>query len=917
MEYKTTLNLPKTDFPMKANLPVMELEIQKYWDEMDIYKVLLEERKDSELYVLHDGPPYANGHIHIGTAFNKILKDFIIKYKNIRGYRTPYIPGWDCHGMPIEHNVTKDLGPKIKEISKLELRKKCREYADKFVNTQKGEFKRLGVFGDWENPYITMSNIYESDIIDNFGKLVEKGYIYRGLRPIHWCMRCQTALAGNEIEYEDKESPSVFVKFKWANENKFFLIWTTTPWTLPANVAVALHPEETYIEVESSFGNLVLMKKMLESVKTKLNDSGMKIVKETKASDYLDRIYTHPIDKSKKGRVITADFVTTDTGTGIVHIAPGHGYDDYQAGIKFNLDIVSPVEKDGTFSQSVGKYAGINVFKANALIIEDLKAEGSLIFEEKFTHSYPVCWRCKSELIFRATEQWFLNVENADLRERLLTEIDNTKWIPGWSKERIYNMVKTRPDWCLSRQRSWGVPLPVLYCKKCSTPHINKATIDKVRDEVLKYGSDIWFEKEVKDLVGEIKCEKCGSGEFEKETNIFDVWFDSALSHSAVVKKRPELRWPADLYLEAVDQHRGWFQVSLIVSTATDDRAPYNEVLTHGLILDKNMKKMSKSLGNVFSPEMICKKYGAEIIRLWFSSIDYTSDAPFGEELLKTSLDTYFKIRNTIRFMLGNLGENDLSKIEIEKDKMHKLDRYILSRYAHTRKRILEYYDGYEFHKVFREFYNFIVNDMSSFYLDVLKDRLYTYSNSSSERKSGLYTVYLLLDDMLKQIAPILPFTAEQAYMHFKKPNKKKSVHMEVVNERMNSYIDAGIEDDFEFILSVRGNALMSLEKMRNSGIIGKSVEANICLNPHNEETRSLFEKYKDILSQIFIVSNVNINNESGEEFQDRKLSYALKAEKAEGEKCARCWLYLDTVGHDAKHPQLCEKCAEAVKAEV
>lgn len=917
MEYKNTLNLPKTDFPMKANLPVMELEIQKYWDEHDIYSSMLKERMESDLYVLHDGPPYANGHIHIGTAFNKILKDFIIKYKNLRGYRTPYVPGWDCHGMPIEHNVTKELGPKIREVSKLELRRKCREYAGKFVNVQKGEFKRLGVFGDWDNPYITMSNVYEADIIDNFGKLVEKGYIYRGLRPIHWCMKCQTALAGNEIEYEDRESPSIFVKYRWTDEDKYFLIWTTTPWTLPANVAVAMHPEEAYVEIETQFGRLVMMKKLVDSFKEKTKAEGIRIVKEAKAEDYIGKTYVHPLDKSRTGRVITADFVTTDTGTGIVHIAPGHGYDDYQAGIKFNLNILSPVEKDGTFTSAAGKYAGMNVFAANPLIIEDLKAEGSLIYDEKFTHSYPVCWRCKSELIFRATEQWFLNVEKDDLRGRLLKEIDNTKWIPAWSKDRIYNMVKTRPDWCLSRQRSWGVPLPVLYCKKCGAPHLKKETIDKVRDMVLKEGSDVWFEKDAKDIVGGIRCEKCGGEEFEKETNIFDVWFDSALSHSAVVKKRPELRWPSDLYLEAVDQHRGWFQVSLIVSTATDDRAPYGEVLTHGLILDKNMKKMSKSLGNVFSPEMICKKYGAEIIRLWFASVDYTSDAPFGEELLKTSLDTYFKMRNTVRFMLGNLGETDLSSAEMKREEMHKIDRYILSRYASTRKRILEYYDGYEFHKVFREFYNFIVNDLSSFYLDVLKDRLYTYPSDSSERKSGIYAIYLLLDDMLKIIAPILPFTAEQAYMHFKKPGKKMSVHLETIDGKIDGFADEKIEDDFANLLLIRENAMLSLEKLRNSSVIGKSVEADITLFPRNEETAALLNGYREILSQIFIVSNVYIKEADGEEFQDRKLSYALKAEKAKGEKCARCWLYLDTVGKDEEHPQLCEKCAEAVKSEV
>ncbi|MEO0304011.1 MAG: isoleucine--tRNA ligase [candidate division WOR-3 bacterium] len=916
MDYKDSLNLPKTDFPMKANLPVLEEEILKYWDSIDVYNKLLKEREDKELYVLHDGPPYANGHIHIGTAFNKILKDFIIKYKSIRGYKTPYIPGWDCHGMPIEHNVTKELGPKLKETSVLELRKKCRDYASKFVNTQKVEFKRLGVFGDWDNPYITMSNDYEADIVDNFGKLVEKGFIYRGLRPIHWCMKCQTALAGNEIEYEDKESPSIFVKFKFEDEDKFFLIWTTTPWTLPANVAIAFHPDEKYVEVESSFGKLVMMKKLVQTVKEKLKDEKFKIVEETDSKKYIGKKYIHPIDKNKKGKVITADFVTTDVGTGIVHIAPGHGYDDYQAGIKNDLEIVCPVNKEGKFFDEIKKYGGMNVFEANPHIIEDLKNEGSLIFAEKIIHSYPVCWRCKSELIFRATEQWFLDVEKNNLRNNLLSEIDNTKWIPVWSKDRIYNMVKTRPDWCLSRQRSWGVPIPVFYCKKCSTPHIKKETIDKIRDIILKEGSDIWFEKDVSYFAKDLKCEKCGSTEFEKETNIFDVWFDSSLSHSAVVKKRKELRWPSDLYLEAVDQHRGWFQVSLIVSTATDGKAPYKEVLTHGLILDKNMKKMSKSLGNVFSPETICKKYGAEIIRLWFSSVDYTSDAPFGEELLSSSKETYFKIRNTIRFMLGNLGNSQPEDFNLTKEDLHPIDRYILANYVKMRKRIIKNYDDYEFHKVFKEFYSFIVTDLSSFYLDIVKDRLYTYPKNSKERKSGLFTLYILLDDMLKLIAPIIPFTVEQAYKYFNKKSKKESIHFEILTDDIYRFEDENILKDFEILNLIREKVLSQLEKLRSENVIGKSIEANLLIKGSNECSNKILEKYKDILFQLFIVSNVKFVDNDGEPVEKGENKFVLKSEKAEEKKCARCWLHLESVGKHSDHPELCDKCYDAVKME-
>lgn len=920
MDYKDTLNLPKTDFPMKANLPNMEPEMLKFWDEMDLYSAILEERKDSNDFILHDGPPYANGHIHIGTTFNKILKDYIVKYKNLRGFRSPYVPGWDCHGMPIEHNVTKDLGSKLRDISKLELRKKCREYAGKYVNVQKEEFKRLGVFGEWDNPYITMSNLYESEIIGNFGKLVEKGYIYRGLRPIHWCMKCQTALAGNEVEYEDRKSPSIFVKFKLKGaENKHLLIWTTTPWTLPANIAAAMNRNEEYVEAETDFGTLIFAKKLAESIKEKIGGGKFNISSVNPASKYADAEYERPILKGETGRVIYADFVDMETGTGIVHIAPGHGYDDYQAGVKNGLEILSPVDEAGRFTDAAGKYSGQKVFEANRNIIEDLKGEGALIFEEEMSHSYPVCWRCKTDLIFRATEQWFLNVEHEDLRNRLLKEIDGVNWIPYWSKDRIYNMVQVRPDWCLSRQRSWGVPLPVLYCSDCREPLLDKGVIDKVRDKVLESGSDIWFEKSVEELVGELKCPKCGGTHFEKETNIFDVWFDSATSYSAVLKTYKDLRFPSDLYLEAVDQHRGWFQVSLIVSTAADGKAPYGEVLTHGLILDKNMKKMSKSLGNVVSPEQICKKYGAEILRLWFASIDYTSDAAFDEEIMKTSLDVYFKLRNTYKFMLGNLAGFDYDSMKVEKEKMLSIDRYILSRLSNLREKVYAAYDVYEFHRVFREYYNFFVNELSAFYLDILKDRLYTAGRNSVERRSGQTAIYILIDNLVKYIAPIIPFTAEQIYKYFNKSGKKGSIHLEVMNEDIDILRDRELENAYETLIQVRGTVLTALEKLRSDNVIGKSLEASVSIYSGSDETRAVLEKYSDMLTQIFIVSDVEILSMKSDDFtvSDEKTNLYVTAKKANGEKCGRCWVYSESVGKNSEHPELCGKCVDAIKSEV
>ena len=918
MSYKDSLNLPQTNFPMKANLPQMEPEMLKKWKEQDIDTLIEEKRKGKKTFILHDGPPYANGHIHLGTTFNKILKDFIVKYKNIRGFNTPYVPGWDCHGMPIEHNVTKNLGEKAKEYPKVKLRKKCREYANKFVDIQREEFKRLGVFGYWDKPYITMSKEYESTIIGSFGTMVEKGYIYRGMRPIHWCPKCQTALAGNEVEYDNRKSPSVFVRFKLVNDNKYVLIWTTTPWTLPANIAVAMHPSENYAEVETDSGTLIIAEKLLNYVKEKISSEMWNILTVNKSDLYAGLEYIHPIIDKKKGKIIQADFVTMETGSGIVHIAPGHGYDDYQAGLKNGLDIVSPVNKEGKFTDFVPKYEGQFVFDANKHIMEDLKEEGNLLHSETIEHSYPICWRCKSELIFRATDQWFLNVEHNDLRKRLLEEIDDVKWIPGWSRDRIYNMVTERPDWCLSRQRSWGVPIPVLYCQKCGEPVLDNKFIEKIRDLVMQEGSDIWFEKTTDELSNGIKCTKCGGEKFDKEEDIFDVWFDSALSHAAVVKKRKELSWPSDLYLEAVDQHRGWFQVSLIVSTATDDKAPYREVLTHGLILDKNLKKMSKSLGNVVSPESITKKFGAEIIRLWVSSVDYTSDTGFGEDSLKTPKDVYFRIRNSFKYILGNLSDFTFSENGIDYSEMLDIDKYILARLDILKEKLIKEYDEYQFHKVFRDFHHFCANELSSFYFDILKDRLYTYGKDSIERRSGQTAIYIILSEMLKMIAPILPFTAEQAYSFFNKDNKEESVHLEVLNENCSEFRDEQLEKNWNSLIKLRDKVNISLENLRNNNTIGKSLEASVDLYTEDNELKELLLKYRNYLNEFFIVSEVKIleNKKDQDCIESEHKHCLIYSQKAEGEKCARCWIISETVGLDTQYSDLCNKCSDVVKSE-
>ncbi|HOM26973.1 MAG TPA: isoleucine--tRNA ligase [bacterium] len=905
MDYSKTVYLPKTDFPMKANLSQREPEMLKLWEKIDIYKKMLEKNREKKPYILHDGPPYANGHIHLGTALNKILKDIVVKYKSLSGFYTPFKPGWDCHGMPIEHQVFKEIGKKKNEVDILDLRKKAEDYARKFYNIQKEEFKRLGVFAEWEKPYLTMYPEYESDIIRAFGKLYLSGYIYKTYKPIYWCITCETALAEAEIEYSEKKSPSIFVKFKIIEdkgkklgENSYFLIWTTTPWTLPGNTGIALHPDFKYILVDNENERLIIAEKRKEDV-FKIIGKELKILKEFNGKELEGIICKNPVI-DRKSRVILAGFVSGEEGTGCVHTAPGHGEEDYYAGIKNGLEVISPVNEKGEFTDEVSEFKGINVFKADKLIIEKLKKEGSLISSGEILHSYPHCWRCKNPVIYRSTKQWFLKIDHNDLRKRMLEEINKVKWFPPEGINRIGSMVSQRPDWCLSRQRLWGVFIPVFYCESCGKDILTEEILERICDLVKKFGSNVWIEKNNEELLpAGFKCPYCSGEKFKKEMDILDVWFDSGVSHLAVLKEENGLIWPSDLYLEGSDQHRGWFQTSLITSCGIFGHPPYKTVLTHGFVVDGSGRKMSKSLGNVITPDEIIKKYGAEILRLWSISENYQEDIRISDEIVKNVVNGYRIIRNTIRFLLGNL--NDYKKEnEIPYENLLEVDKWAIEKLKVVIKKITENYENFAFHKVFEEIYNFCNINLSSFYLDYLKDRLYTYPRNSVERKAAQTVLSKILINLLILIAPILSFTAEEAYQ-FIPYDKKESIFLEEWPEIEEE--DKNLLDRWDKFFEIRKMVLKKLEEKREEKIIGSSLEAKVIIECDKDTSEFLKSFYK--LQTLFIVSEVEITN--GENLN-------LKVEKTNNKKCQRCWVYFPEVGENKDFPDLCEKCIKAIK---
>lgn len=930
IDYKDTLNLPTTDFPMKANLGQKEPEILKFWEEKDIYKKIQDKNKNSAHYILHDGPPYANGNIHIGHALNKILKDIIVKYRSMKGFYAPYVPGWDCHGLPIELQVDKNLGDRKEKMDVISKRAHCREYAEKYFKIQRDEFKRLGVFGDWEKPYLTMSYDYEATIVREFFRFVEYGSIYKGKKPVHWCPSCVTALAEAEVEYAEKESPSIFVKFQVIDEDikkylpelkdrkVYIIIWTTTPWTLPANLALAVHPDLIYDAVEKEGEILIIADENLNGLMANNVISG-EVINHFPGSRLEGIRAVHPfIDRTSM--IIPAEFVSAGEGTGIVHIAPGHGEDDYEVGIRYNLDILAPVDDKGRFTKAVPEFEGQFVFKANDEIIKTLSNKGALIHLEKIRHSYPHCWRCKKPVIFRATAQWFISMKANSLREKCLEEINRITWIPAWGKDRIYGMVSNRPDWCISRQRSWGVPITLITCEDCGAFVNDKALFENIVNMVLREGADIWFKLDISEILGkDFKCPSCGGSSLKKEMDILDVWFDSGVSHSAVLEQDKRLSWPADLYLEGSDQHRGWFQSSLLASVGTRQTAPYKTVLTHGFTVDGQGKKMSKSLGNVISPQEVIKANGADILRIWVSAEDYRDDIRISKEIISRLTEAYRKIRNTGRYLLGNIYDfdgNDYSGQLLE------IDRWAMSKLQRLIKKAGDAYEKFDFHEVFHSIYNFCVVDMSSFYLDILKDRLYTFKKDSPERLAAQWVLFNILIDMTRLIAPILSFTAEEIWSHIKKRFDSKesiteSIFLAGFPSANDSFIDGDLEARWDKLIAIRDEANKAMEIKRKDKFIGNSLEAKLTLYA-KDEIYDLLLRYKDFLPTLFIVSSASV-----EAFQDDIQDiYAgqgvkdlfIKVERADGAKCERCWNFSVKVGIFDEHPQICERCYHALK---
>ncbi len=925
--YKDTLNLPKTDFPMKANLPKLEPNIQEKWKETRLDDLLSQAKSGQPVFILHDGPPYANGDIHLGHTLNKVLKDIIVRSKNMAGFYSPYVPGWDCHGQPIEHEVQKRLGSKKSEVDKTEIRKLCRDYALKFVDRQREQFQRLGVAGIWRQPYLTLDNSYEATNVKVFKELYQKGLVYKGRKPIHWCYVCRTALAEAEIEYQDDPSPSIYVKFPFEGslkelesfkETKSLLVWTTTPWTLPANVAVAVNPKAEYVAVRDGGEILVLAQARVASLSETLGRE-LEVVATFNGGTLEGQSYSHPT-KEETAIVVTADFVELDQGTGAVHIAPGHGEDDYKIGLKNKLPSPMPVNESGVFTEDAGKYAGQHIKKANDVIIEDLKDSGRLIKSETIEHSYPHCWRCKSPVIFRATEQWFISMDAHDLRKRALEIIGSVEWVPGWSIRRISGMVEERPDWCISRQRAWGVPIPVFYCDECSELLATTEVFEHIEEIFEREGADTWFEKDAGALLPEgTVCAKCGSRSFRKEEDILDVWFESGVSHMAVLELRPELSWPADLYLEGSDQHRGWFQSSLLTSVGLRSKAPYRQVLTHGFLVDGNGRKMSKSLGNVVNPLKVIEKSGADILRLWVCSADYSSDIAVSDEILQRISEAYRRIRNTIRFMLGSLSDFDPINDKVLYADMEPIDKWALMKLHELIKKVDGAYEDYRLHLVFHSIYNFCVVDLSSFYLDVLKDSLYTLATDSRERRSAQTAIYEITASLIKIIAPVLVFTAEEAWAHL--PGREEtvaSVHLELTPEVNEDYINLETKDEWEKILLIRSEVAKATEEARSAKIIGSSLEARIILSVP-EEIANIVEAFKDMLPSLFIVSQVETvlsNASSKGAWQSKAMpGLTIEVDRAQGKKCARCWNFRHDVGADAEHTQLCGRCLEVIRA--
>src|SRR5579872_3770163 len=916
VDLKKTVNLPRTDFPMKANLPQMEPKLLARWDAENLYAKIRAARAGRPLWVLHDGPPYANGEIHLGTGFNKVLKDFIVKLKTMEGYDSPYIPGWDCHGLPIESRIDKELGPKKAQMSVPQFREACRKYAQKYVNVQRDAFIRLGILGRWEDPYLTMSPEYESIIAGAFVEFLDRGYAYKGLKPVNWCIHDKTALAEAEVEYENHTSPSIYVRFAMTDPEARFpslaghrvwgLIWTTTPWTIPANLAIAYHPNYTYLAVKVHDDVYIIAEDLEKPVAEALGWEQPVRFLEFKGSNMEGAVFQHPfLDRRSLG--ILGDHVTFDQGTGAVHTAPGHGLEDFLVGRAYNLPVYCPVDAAGRFFQAEGAdgklpdvLLGKRVWDANPIVNDLLSHHGALMASRKIEHSYPHCWRCHNPTIFRATEQWFIGMERNELRQRALDAIKRIKWIPAWGEERISNMIAGRPDWCISRQRVWGVPIIVFYCEGCQQPFTDRKVLDRIVALFREHTADVWWAKSAEELTGGATCPHCGGSQFRKENDILDVWFDSGSSHLAVLTGENGLSWPSDMYMEGGDQYRGWFHSSLLIGVGLKDAAPYRECATHGWTLDEHGRAMHKSKGNAIEPDEIIKKGGADLLRLWAASVDFTEDVTLSQTILDRLIEAYRKLRNTFRYALGNLHDFDPAKDSVED--LLEIDRWALSRASDVVRRCREAYSELAFHKVYRAVYDFATTDLSAVYFDVLKDRLYTSATRSHARRSGQTALYRIHYALTRLVAPLLSFTAEEVWTYTAKPaGAPESVHMALFPspEELAPGLDPATLAKWDALMAIRVDVLKALEEARQSKQIGAPLEARVRLQGYD------VAGYEAQLPGLFIVSQVMI--EPGSEKR-------VVVERADGTKCERCWKYSTAVGQDGEFPTVCDSCAAAVR---
>jgi len=929
LDLKSTINLPRTGFPMKANLPQNEPKILARWEQMKIYERIRDARKGAPVYVLHDGPPYANGPIHLGTAMNKCLKDFIVKSKCMSGFDSPYVPGWDCHGLPIEIKVDQQLGGKKLQMRPVDVRAECRKYAEKYLDLQRQQFRRIGVFGRWDEPYSTMTPQYESAVVAELYAFLEKGFVYKGLRSVYWCIHDETALAEAEVEYENHTSPTVWVKYPLRDDpakldpalqgkKVFTVIWTTTPWTLPASMAVAFHPDEKYVAVESEGEVYIVAEKLAGEFSNKAGLMGTRKIAHFsgKKLEYLN--FAHPfLDRAILG--VVADYVTMDTGTGVVHTAPSHGAEDFATGVKYKLDLTGNVDEKGIMRNGLPEYDGKQVFAANEPIVELLRKRGVLMHAEKVEHSYPHCWRCHNPVIFRSTEQWFISmetpIEGGTLRSRTLDEIKKVKWDPAWGEERISNMIATRPDWCISRQRVWGVPIAIFLCEGCGNPLNDPALNRKVIEFFGRFGADAWYTPEADALATGAKCGSCGSTKLVKETDIIDVWFESGSSHVAVLGREPNLPWPADIYLEGADQYRGWFHSSLLCGIGAQGRPPYRMVATHGWTLDEHGSAMSKSRGNDVDPVDVADRFGAEIVRLWAASVDFREDVVGSEKVMQQVAENYRKIRNTFRYILGNLADFDPKRDAVAFEQLEEIDQYMLRQASEVSEQVKRWYAEFAFHKIYQRLNQFCVVELSAFYFDVLKDRLYTFAPKSRARRAAQSTIWRIGEVLVRLLAPIMSFTCDEVWQYMPAlPDRPESVHLSGFyrNEEIlggNPDVNSKQDQDWATLRAIREHVMKALEESRNSKLIGSGLEAQVQVTAA-DPAYSVLKRFEDQLRYLFIVSSVKLAQGSGNGASGVK----IEVSKAPGKKCERCWNYSTRVGEDKAYPTVCERCSAVLK---